>query len=43
MAASLVPDPFVRSVVETVYEVRLPEGFELRTALPDESVKTGST
>jgi hypothetical protein len=40
MAASLVPDPFVPSVVETVYEVRLPEGFELRTALPDESVKT---
>jgi tetratricopeptide (TPR) repeat protein len=38
--ASLVPDPFVPCVVESVYAVRLPEGFELRTPLPEESSKT---
>jgi hypothetical protein len=37
---SMIPDPFVPSVMEYVYEVHLPEGFELRTALPEDRAKT---
>jgi tetratricopeptide (TPR) repeat protein len=36
---SMIPDPFVPSVLEYVYEVHLPEGFELRTALPEDRAK----